>query len=151
MALVKNKQIIQDSWHYLRAEQTPLANTIVSLEYWQQNKQALISNKQSFGLKVSGDVPVESFSEALKHASLIAVEFPVFSDGRGYSLAKTLRDKYQFTKEIRAIGDVLPDQAFYLSRVGFDSLELKSELSAKLAIEKLADFSVYYQKDSVSQ
>ncbi len=150
MVLVKNKQITQDSWHHLTAQQTSLANTIVSLDYWQQNKQALIANKQPFGLKVSGDVPAESFSDALKHVSLIAVEFPVFSDGRGYSLAKTLRDKYQFTKEIRAIGDVLPDQAFYLSRVGFDSLELKSDQLAKLAIEKLADFSVYYQKNSVS-
>jgi len=150
MALVKNKQITQDSWHNLAAEQTAQANSIVSLEYWQQNKQALISSKQPIGLKVSGEVAAESFIDALEHIALIAVEFPVFSDGRGYSLAKTLRDQYKFNGEIRATGDVLPDQALYLSRVGFDALELKSDESAELAIEKIAEFSVFYQKNTAS-
>ena len=151
MALVKNKQITQDNWQDLAAEQTAQANSIVSLEYWQQNKLTLIASQQPIGLKVSGEVAAESFIDALEHVALIAVEFPVFSDGRGYSLAKTLRDKYNFSGEIRATGDVLPDQALYLSRVGFDALLLKSDASAELAIEKLTEFSVYYQNDSTNQ
>jgi len=56
-----------------------------------------------------------------------------------------LRASYQYTDEIRAVGDVLPDQALYLARVGFDALELPTPTSAELALEKLTEFSVFYQ------
>jgi len=55
------------------------------------------------------------------HAALIAVDFPKFTDGRGYSIARLLRDRYNFRGELRAIGDVLRDQLFALSECGFDA------------------------------
>ncbi|MBV1912638.1 MAG: DUF934 domain-containing protein, partial [Cycloclasticus sp.] len=113
--------------------------------YWNANKSELIANKTSLGLLVQGDESCDQFADDLQHFELIAIHFPTFVDGRGYSLAKTLREKYSYTQEIRAVGDVLPDQALYLTRVGFDALEFSTKEAGLLALEKLNEFSVFYQ------
>jgi uncharacterized protein (DUF934 family) len=75
---------------------------------------------------------------------LIAIEFPVFTDGRGYSLARILRES-GYTGELRATGDVLPDQLFYMARCGFDTFSLKSDKDAATALQHFQTFSVTYQ------
>ena len=151
MTLVKNARVIQDNWSYLEEDQPIQAtNNIVNLDYWQINKKTLISTGKPVGLRVRGDESPANFSIDLRHFSLIAIEIPTFTDGRGYSLAKILRETNQYTGEIRAVGDILPDQAQYLNRVGFDALELPSEESANLALKKLTEFSVSYQASLVS-
>jgi len=145
MALIKDNKAQADNWHYLNEESPELSQaSIVNLEYWQQNKATLIQQK-ALGLRILGDTDPSEFIDELANFDVIAIEIPVFTDGRGYSLAKTLREKYNYTGELRAIGDVLPDQALYLTRVGFNSLELASEELRELALEKLAAFSVFYQ------
>jgi len=57
-----------------------------------------------------------------------------------------LREQYDYSHELRAVGDILPDQALYLKRVGFDVLDLPNKESAELALQKLSEFSVFYQK-----
>jgi len=146
MTLIKNKEVTQDNWHYLidgQALQT--SHNIVSLSYWMENKADLSSGDAPLGLLVKGGEELTNFVNDLPHFSLIAIEFPTFADGRGYSLAKTLREQFKFSNEIRAIGDILPDQALYLTRVGFDALELADEELAPLALSKLDEFSVFYQ------
>ena len=146
MTLIKNKKIAQDSWHYLVDGQAPqTSHNIVSLSYWVENKVDLISAEAPLGLLVQGDEELTNFANDLPHFSLIAIEFPTFADGRGYSLAKTLREQFKFPNEIRAVGDILPDQALYLTRVGFDALELADDELAPLALSKLDEFSVFYQ------
>ncbi len=76
--------------------------------------------------------------------SVIAVEFPQFTDGRGYSIARLLRERYGYAGELRAVGEVLRDNLFYLSRCGFDAFAL-SDPSGAEALEGLADFSEGYQ------
>jgi len=144
MTLIKNKQIIDDSWHYQTAEQAlHSSHNIVDLAYWQANKSDLISEDSALGLLVDGHEGLESFIDDLQYFSLIAVNFPTFADGRGYSLAKTLREQCQYAQELRATGDILPDQALYLARVGFDALELANQKSAQLALSKLDEFSIF--------
>ena len=146
MPLIKNGKIEQNTWHYLEEGGVLQAShNIVGLEYWQENMDALAASSAPLGLLVKGDEKPENFVEDLSHFSLIAIEIPTFADGRGYSLAKILRHCYGFKKEIRAIGDILPDQAQYLSRVGFDALELPNNELAGLALEKLTEISVAYQ------
>ncbi|PCI23264.1 MAG: oxidoreductase [Piscirickettsiaceae bacterium] len=146
MTLIKNNRIQTDTWRYRSAdEELAKSRNIVSLEYWLEHKSRLVTNNQELGLLVSGDTHIDDFSDALEHISLIAINIPVFTDGRGYSLAKRLRQQYNFKHEIRAVGDVLPDQALYLTRVGFDSMELANEKKAELALSKLSDYSVFYQ------
>jgi uncharacterized protein (DUF934 family) len=76
---------------------------------------------------------------------LIAVRFPVFGDGRGYSTAALLRNRHGWRGELRAVGDVLRDQLFFMKRVGFDSFALRADRNIEEAVASLADFSDSYQ------
>jgi uncharacterized protein (DUF934 family) len=76
---------------------------------------------------------------------MIAVNFPQFADGRGYSIARLLRERYQWRGELRAIGDVLRDQLFYLSSCGFDAFELRAGQDPRAALAAFNDFSDAYQ------
>lgn len=76
---------------------------------------------------------------------LIAIDFPVFNDGRGYSTAAVLRSRYRYRADLRAIGDVLIDQLFFLRRVGFTSFLLRADQDRAKALEKLRTFSDHYQ------
>jgi uncharacterized protein (DUF934 family) len=81
----------------------------------------------------------------LDSIELIAVQFPKFSDGRGYSTAALLRSRHGWRGELRAIGDVLRDQLFFMKRVGFDTFALRADRSVEEALASLADFSDSYQ------
>ena len=81
----------------------------------------------------------------LDRISTIVIEFPQFTDGRGYSMARLLRERYGFKGEIRAAGDVLRDNLFYLSRCGFDSFVLGDQSKLDEALSGLSDFSDGYQ------
>ena len=77
--------------------------------------------------------------------SVIAIEFPQFTDGRGYSIARLLRERYGYKGELRAVGEVLRDNLFYLSRCGFDSFALAGGVNLEAALEGLSDFTDGYQ------
>jgi uncharacterized protein (DUF934 family) len=76
---------------------------------------------------------------------LIAVQFPKFGDGRGFSTAALLRNRHGWRGELRAIGDVLRDQLFFMKRVGFDSFALRADRNVEEAVASLSDFSDSYQ------
>ena len=76
---------------------------------------------------------------------VIAVQFPKFGDGRGYSTAALLRSRHGWRGELRAIGDVLRDQLFFMKRVGFDSFALRPDRNIEEAVASLSDFSDSYQ------
>jgi uncharacterized protein (DUF934 family) len=75
----------------------------------------------------------------------VAVEFPGFADGRGYSIATLLRTRYGYRRDLRAVGDVLVDQLFALGRAGFSSFELRADQSPEDALRALRTFSDAYQ------
>jgi phosphoadenosine phosphosulfate reductase len=77
--------------------------------------------------------------------SLIAVDFPAFKDGRGFSTATLLRSRYGFRGDLRAIGDVVLDLLFYLRRVGFSSFHLRADQDRAAAAAALRSFSDVYQ------
>ena len=81
----------------------------------------------------------------LDRISTIVIEFPQFTDGRGYTIARLLRERYGFKGEIRAAGEVLRDNLFYLSRCGFDSFVLSDQSKLDEALSGLSDFSDGYQ------
>jgi uncharacterized protein (DUF934 family) len=84
-------------------------------------------------------------SSDLPRLALVAIRFPVFTDGRGYSLARELRERYGWRGELRATGDVLRDQLFYLARCGFDTFDLRDDQDADAALAAFGDFSEAYQ------
>ncbi len=147
MPLIKNNRLVQDNWHIIdEGETLKSANNLVDLAYWQANRTELITTHSPIGLRIDGNEDIELIATDLQYFSLIAINFPSFTDGRGYSLAHTLREQYDYSHELRAVGDILPDQALYLKRVGFDVLDLPNKESAELALQKLSEFSVFYQK-----
>ncbi|MDO8413066.1 MAG: DUF934 domain-containing protein, partial [Gallionellaceae bacterium] len=77
--------------------------------------------------------------------AVIAVNFPRFADGRGYSIAYNLRVRLSYTGELRALGDVLRDQMFYMQRVGFDAFAPRPDRNIHDALKGLNDFSEVYQ------
>ena len=86
-----------------------------------------------------------SIAGRLEGITVIAVEFPQFTDGRGYSIGRLLRERYGYTGELRAVGEVLRDNLFYLSRCGYDSFALAEGANLETALESLSDFSEGYQ------
>ena len=78
----------------------------------------------------------------------MAVDFPKFTDGRGYTVARRLRTQLGYEGPLRATGDVLPDQVFYLRRCGFDELDLRDDENIEDARSALSTFSVVYQGDA---
>ncbi len=150
--LIKNRALAQDSWTLLQ-ELTSLdeiaqyneQSIIVPLSAWQELKQALKqrSGRCAVWLK-SHELPSE-LGEDLHSFALIALHFPTFADGRAYSSARELRNNLGYKGELRAIGDVLRDQLFYMSRCGFDSFALRDDQNIEVALQAFDDFKDAYQ------
>ena len=94
---------------------------------------------------VQGDDDPQALAADLERIPLVAIQFARFNDGRGYSIARLLRQRYGYRGELRAIGDVLRDQLFYMKRVGFDAFALRADQDVDAALHAFADFSETYQ------
>jgi uncharacterized protein (DUF934 family) len=91
-----------------------------------------------------GDDPA-TLADDVGQLPLIAVDFPKFTDGRGYSTARLLREKYGYAGELRAIGDILRDQLYYLHACGFNAFAVRADRDLADALKGLGDFSDNYQ------
>jgi uncharacterized protein (DUF934 family) len=118
---------------------------ILSLAQWQTHAQRLLDAGVRLGICLEPAEGPEEIASLLDRVELVAIRFPAFTDGRGYSSARLLRQRYGWQGELRAVGDVLRDQMFYLSRCGFDSFDLKDGESVQEALAGFRDFSEAYQ------
>lgn len=144
--IIKQGTLIENEWTSIGAEdQIPLeGKVLVHLEAFVENKDVLLA-RGDLGLIVTGETPLEDIQGFAKQLPVIAISFPAFTDGRGYTLARELREKLGYEGELRAVGDVLQDQLFYLSRVGFNAFDIAEHQDPASAIEGLQDFTVKYQ------
>jgi uncharacterized protein (DUF934 family) len=141
--LIKMGQPEQDEWALSRVEEAlPTRRpVIVPLALWRAHRE-----DQELAPWLPSDTELSpELAEELAQAPLIAIDFPAFTDGRGYSLARLLRERYGYGAEIRAIGDVLVDQLYYMTRCGFDALALREDQHLDDAMRALGAFSVSYQ------
>lgn len=164
--LVKNGALHDDSWIVLgKGDEFPRAQfdagelLMLPLEMWLAHADSvagapnisvwLDSDEEPAKLcETSGDADDADSSASVfdcNNLPLIAINFPVFSDGRGYSYARQLREHYGYTGELRAIGDILRDQLFFYKRCGFNSYALRDDRDASDALASLQDFSQSYQ------
>ncbi|MEH6491047.1 DUF934 domain-containing protein [Halopseudomonas sp.] len=151
--LIKNGEIIDETWHLLPKDATldGLSNSedlIVPLGLWLDHAHALKARDGGLGVWLDSDEEVEAIAGDLQHFQVVALNFPVFSDGRNYSNARLLRDRYGYQGEVRAIGDVLRDQLFFMRRCGFDAFALREDRDPIEALESFNDFSNTYQSAS---
>ncbi len=150
--IIKDKAIVADDWHLLKLAEgeapesvtVPAGKQIVPLAVWLAQKPSLAA-RGDIGVWLAPDERAESLKEDAARLPLIAVDFPNFADGRGYSTAFNLRTRIGFTGELRAIGDVLRDQLFYMQRVGFNAFATREDRSIEDALKGLTDFSDVYQ------
>jgi uncharacterized protein (DUF934 family) len=147
MRIIKGKQIVEDGFAHLAdgAEVPESGDVIVSLDRYRELRAALKQRNGRVGVRVRSDQEAKDVAEFVPELNLIALEFPGFKDGRSYTTARLLRDRYGYKGELRAVGDVLRDQLFYMLRCGFDAFELKPGKDLDGALEAFREFTVTYQ------
>jgi uncharacterized protein (DUF934 family) len=126
------------------------ADVVVSLPRFERENDAILASATRVGVRLPSDRSVDAIVNDLTRVALVAIEFPKFQDGRGYSLAKLLRDRHHFAGELRAVGNVLRDQLAFMHRVGFDSFELDAKFGPggrdpHAVLSAFDDFDVLYQ------
>jgi len=153
--IIKNKKMIDDDWIVLRLAESdtpeqisvPEGKVIVPLKVWQAQHTNL-ANRADLGVWLASDERAEALTADLDKFTVIAIDFPKFADGRGYSIAHHLRVRLGYRGELRAIGDVLRDQIFYMQRVGFNAFAPRSDKDINDVAKGLNDFSEVYQASS---
>ena len=152
--LIKDQQLSNNYWQLIDEGETVDLSSVADSDHiilpfsrWQEN-QSTVLGKANIGLWLDSHESAEPLASVCHDIALIAINFPVFSDGRGYSYARTLRDHFAYRGEIRAIGDILPDQMYFYQRCGFNSFLLRSDVNPETAINCLNDFSISYQAGS---
>lgn len=150
--IIRNQSIVDNDWDVLRLNEgdtpegvaVPSGKIIVPLKVWQAQR-AQLQGRADIGVWLDSDERAEELAGELERFAVIAVNFPKFNDGRGYTIAYRLRVRLGYCGELRAIGDVLRDQLFYMRRVGFDTFEPRADRDIREALKGLNDFSVRYQ------
>jgi uncharacterized protein (DUF934 family) len=141
--------VTDDAWQRIEMPSTPAelpgGPLLLPLATWLEHHEALRARGTPLGVWLASDEAAESLNETIGALALVAIHFPVFSDGRGYSNARILRERLAYRGELRAIGDVLRDQLFLMRRCGFDSFEIRADRSAEDALASLRDFHHAYQ------
>ena len=145
--LLKEGQVIDNSWTTVLedAGDLPSGDILLPLQRWLQQDSNLSKHQGSVGVWIDGNEEIESVAEQLVSAPVVAIRFPKFVDGRGFSVARLLRERYQYQGEIRAIGEIIRDQLYLLQRCGFNAFEFGAEVNLAEASKSLADFSDAYQ------
>lgn len=138
--LIKDAQIVEDAWLPVEAEAESLSSGhIASLTQW-----LALNSKANTAVQLEpGEVPSPLLND-LDDLALVAINFPVLTDGRGFTYARELRDA-GYAGELRAVGGFVRDQMHYLKRCGFNAFQLSDEKALEAALSSLDDFSEHYQ------
>jgi uncharacterized protein (DUF934 family) len=146
MQIIKDGRIVADDWRHLADDEALAGNRVtVSAARWQAEKSTLLAAGVELGLRLRGDDPLEELADDLPSFQLVVIEFPVMADGRGFSLARLLRERYGYRGEIRARGDFIRDQMFFLARVGVNAFECGQAQDLEALLPALSEFTVRYQ------
>jgi uncharacterized protein (DUF934 family) len=155
-AIIKMRQVVQDNWRLLKVSADGTlpdipsqGDIIVPLALWQARRKELLAHPGRLGVWLDSHEGPEAIAEDLGVFGLIAIHFPKLTDGRGYSTARLLRERYGYKGELRAIGDVQRDQLLFLSRCGFDAFALKEGRDPEAALAAFSELSEAYQASVV--
>jgi len=159
--IIKGHEVVEDDWQVLRLAEpaegapphdpatvsVPAGKFIVPLSLWLVQRELLAARVAAgeIGVWIAPDESPEVLKGELDKFPVIAIDFPKFTDGRGYSIAYNVRTRMGWTGELRAIGDVLRDQLFSMRRVGFNAYAVRADRNVHDALKSLSDFSETYQ------
>jgi uncharacterized protein (DUF934 family) len=150
--LIKNNALVTDEWTVLRLREgetadrvvVPAGKVIVPLPVWNCQHESL-RQRSEIGVWLASFERAEDIPDDIHRFPVIGVDFHKFTDGRGYTMAWRLRKQLGFRGELRAMGDILRDQLFFLKRVGFDAFALREDKDPHAALAGFKDFSLSYQ------
>jgi uncharacterized protein (DUF934 family) len=156
-AIIKAMSVVDDPWQ--RLERGPdgslppvpaTGDIIVPLAMWQAQRAALLARPGRLGVWLDSNEEPAAIADDLRLFGVVAVKFQKVTDGRGYSIAYLLRERYGWRGELRAFGDIWRDQLFFLASCGFNAFALREGEDPRAALSAFGDFSETYQ-DSVRQ
>ena len=150
--LIKDGQLVTNNWQLLPVDASldqllamDGSDVIVPLPLWSSATDSIKLRQGKTGVWLDSDEVPASLGQDVNNIPLIALNFPEFKDGRPFSSARELRQRLGYTGEIRAIGDVLRDQLFFMRRCGFDAYVLREDQDVDSALKAFADFHEAYQ------
>jgi uncharacterized protein (DUF934 family) len=148
MPLVKGGKIVSDAFAHV-ADDTELpreAGILVSAARFLADPQGLLGRPGGrLGVIWPNSRDVDDLVPNLDRLAVVALVFPSFRDGRAYSQARLLRERYAYRGELRATGQVLRDQFVFMLRAGFDAFEVKKQSDAEAFADTVKRYSVFYQ------
>jgi uncharacterized protein (DUF934 family) len=147
MQLVKGGRIVAD--RFVRVlDDAPIVEglpAIVPAARFLADAAEIVQREAPTGVLWPNNRRIQELAPHLDRLALVALVFPTFKDGRAYSQARILRERYGFRGELRATGDILRDQFLFLIRAGFNAFEVKKDADAAAFAEAVARYSVFYQ------
>lgn len=147
MPLLKNGSVASDPWQTVAdGEALPPAGPIIlPFERWKAERASLLGRNTPLGVRMNNTQSVAELVPDFDRLEVIVLEFPKFTDGRAYSQARLLRERYGYRNELRASGNVLRDQLLFMQRCGFDAVEFDHADPEAAWKASTTSFSVFYQ------
>ncbi|UKJ72592.1 DUF934 domain-containing protein [Azospirillum brasilense] len=147
MPLIKDGRIVDDEWVAVAdGEPVPADRpAIVTFERWQAERASFDGRNAALGVRVKSGTLAPAIAPDLDRFALVAIEFPKFRDGRGFSTARELRERFGYQGEVRAVGHVIPDQYRFLLRTGFTSAEAPEDTNPESWAHALTEITVAFQ------
>ena len=142
--VLRRGSVVVDDWTLL-AGGSGVGKTIVPLERWRKERDALLSAASAVGVLLPNTADVDAVYPEVGDRPLIALEFPTFTDGRALSQAVVLRNRLGYTSELRAVGDIIRDLVFWLGRCGFDTIVPRQDQDLEACRLALGELAVSYQ------
>lgn len=148
MPLLKNNQTIEDSWTFLEddTDVPQVGNITVSFERLKSEFKTLVIRNSELGVYLENDVNAHDLAPYIDKLTLIALDFPAFTDGRAYSQARILTTQLNYAHELRATGNVLVDQGIFMAQCGFDAFEIDNRQSPDQWANIASMMSLAYQR-----
>ena len=147
MPLVKGGKITDDIFVHVAdgAELPPHGSVLVSAARFLENPEALLARAGKLAVIWPNSRDVDDLVPYLDRLGAVALVFPSFRDGRAYSQARLLRERFLYRGELRATGQVLRDQFVFMLRAGFDAFQVKKQADAEAFAQTVQRYSVFYQ------
>jgi uncharacterized protein (DUF934 family) len=146
MPLVKQGKIVADGYiHVADDAEIPVDGALIPAARFLADPEVLLKRSNPTGVIWPNNRDPEELVPYLDKLAVVALAFPSFRDGRAYSQARLLRERYRYKGELRATGQVLRDQFVIMLRAGFDSFEVKKDADAEAFAATVKRYTVFYQ------